>query len=93
MAASTKASGVPNIDFSGERILKTNIRKYRDKDGMLKVCKSSEFELNQVRSILYSLASALINKGDTTPIILDTGSSISDTGFRDDFLEGTLVQL
>ena len=72
MAASTKASGVPNIDLSGERILKTNMRKYRDKDGMLKVCKLSEFELNQLRYVLYILNSDLIKKGDTKTIIFYT---------------------
>ena len=40
-----------------------------------------------------SLTSALLDKGDTKPIILDTGCSRSATGFRYDFVEGSLVRL
>ena len=69
------------------------MRKSRGKDGKLKIYKLSDFELQQLRSVLESLPSALINKGDTKPIILDTCFSRSATGFRYDFVEGTLAQL
>ena len=42
--------------------------------------------LNQVRYVLESLPSDLLNKGDTETIILDTGFSRIDTGFIDDFV-------
>ena len=73
--------------------MKIKLRKNRGKYGMLKILKLSGFELQQVRYVLYSLPSALINKGDTNSIILDTGLSRSAAGFRDDFGEGTLVKL
>ena len=34
MSTSIKSAGVPNIDLSGERMLKTKLRKYRGKDGI-----------------------------------------------------------
>ena len=40
-----------------------------------------------------SIPSALINKGDNKPIILDIGCYRIATGFRNEFLEGTLVWL
>ena len=52
MAASTKADGIPNIDLSGERMLKMKLIKSRGKDCMLKIFKLSELELQQVRYVL-----------------------------------------
>ena len=39
MYASVKYSGVPNIDLSGERILKIKLRKYRGKYVMMRIFK------------------------------------------------------
>ena len=93
MAAHTKGDIYPNIDLSVEMMLKMKMGKDRDKDDKLRICKLSNFELNQVRYFLESLPSALINKGDTKPIILETGFSRSANGFKYDFVEGTLMQL
>ena len=67
--------------------------KARGRYVKLKICKFSAFKLHQVRSVLEIITSDLLNKGDTNPIILDTGWSRSDTRFRDEFMEGTLVRL
>ena len=67
------------------------LRKNRDKDDILRISKLIDFGLHQVRYVLDIIPSTLINKGDTKPIILDTGFSRSDTGFRDDLVEGNLV--
>ena len=91
MSASNKDDGISNIYLSRERILKTKLSKSRGKDGKLKIYKLSDFELQQVRSVLDSLPSSLLNKGDIKPIIVYTGCSRSVTGFIDDFLEGNLV--
>ena len=64
------------------------LRKSIIKDGKLKICKLSYFELHQVRYFLGSLTSSLLNKGDTNTTILDTGCYISDIGFRYDFVGG-----
>ena len=93
MATPSKDSIVTNIQLSGERIIKTKLRKSSGKNGKLKICKLSNFELNQVRSVLESLLSALPNKVDTNNTILVTGFSIRDTELRDVFMEGTLVRL
>ena len=93
MADSTKYSSVPNIDLSGEIMLKMNLRKDRSKDDKLKIWKLRDFELHQVRSIVESLPSSLLNKGDTKPIILETYWSRIATGSIYDFVEGTLVQI
>ena len=77
--------------MSRERILGKKLSKSRCKDGKLKIYKLSDIELQQVRSVLGSLPSALLNKGDIKPIIVYTGCSRSVTGFIDDFLEGNLV--
>ena len=53
-------------------MLKTKPRKDRGKDVKLKICKLSDFELHQVIYVLDILPSALLNKGDTKPTILDT---------------------
>ena len=90
---STKSAGVPNINLSGERILKMNLSKYRYKDGKLKICKLSDLVLQKVISVLEILTSALLKKGDTKPIILDNVCSRISTGFRYDFVDGTLVQI
>ena len=74
-------------------MLKTKLRKPRGKYGMLRIWKLSELELQQVISILESIPSDLLNKGDTKNIILENGLSRSDTGFRYYFVEGTLVNL
>ena len=52
MAASDKADVVPNIDLSGERMLKMKLRKSRGKDGIWKISKLIGFKLPQVRAIL-----------------------------------------
>ena len=93
MAASTKAAVFPIIDLSGEKMLNTKLRKTRGKDDMLRICNLSSLEMWKVRDVLESLTSDLIKNGYTKPIILDTGCSRSPTGFRDDFVEGTLVHL
>ena len=93
MSASSKYDSVPNVDLSVERTTKKNIRKDRGKDGKLNICRLSSFDMHQVISVLESLPSALLNKGDTNLIILDTGCSIIDTGFIDEFVEGIIVWL
>ena len=70
MAASDKSYGVPNIGVSGESMLKTKLIKYRVKDGMLKVCKLSYLELQQMITVLECLPSVFINKFDLNPIVL-----------------------
>ena len=50
--ASYKDASVPNIDLNGERMPKTKLRKSRGKDGKLNICRLSDFELNQVISVL-----------------------------------------
>ena len=52
MAVSTKYSGVLNIDLSVERMLNKKLSKSRGKDGKLKICKLSYFELQQVIYVL-----------------------------------------
>ena len=74
-------------------MLKIKMSKVRGNDGKLKICKLSAFELHQVRYVLESLSSGIINKGGTKPIILATGCYRSYTIFRDDFVEGDLVWL
>ena len=69
------------------------LRKARNKDGKLKICKLSNFELHQVRHVLESLPSNLLNKSDSNLTILEAGYSISATGFRYDFVEGNIVRL
>ena len=51
MYASTKAAGFTNIDLSGERMMKKNLRKYRGNDGMLEIYKLSNLELQQARYV------------------------------------------
>ena len=43
MAVSTKYSGVLNIDLSVERMLKMKMNKDRGNDGIIKICKLSDF--------------------------------------------------
>ena len=93
MAEYTKSTSVPNIDLSGNIMLKIKLGGSRGKVNKLKICKLSYFELNQVRSVLDIIPSALINKGDTKPIILDTGFSRSDTRFKVIFVKGTILHI
>ena len=74
-------------------MVNTKRRKAIGNYGKLKIYNLSGFELQQVRSVLWSLPSDIINKGDTNTTILDTGWSRSDTGFIYEFMEGNLVQL
>ena len=73
--------------------MKMKLRKSRGNDDKLKILKLRAAELHQVRYVFENLPSYLLNKGDTKPIISDIGFSRSATGFRYDFVEGTLVQL
>ena len=91
MDISSKASSVLNIYLIGERILNMKLRKDRYKDYILRISKLSDSGLHQVRYVLEIIPLTLINKGDTNPIILDTGFSKSATGFRYDLVEGNLV--
>ena len=93
IAASSKTISVPNINLSGKRMLNMNMRKSRGNYGKLKSSKLSDFELHQLISVLEIIPSSLLRKGDTNPIILDTGFSRSATGFTYDFVEVTLVPL
>ena len=93
MADTAKASGVPTIELTVERIMKNTMRKAIGKYNMMNICKLIDFELHKVRSVFDSVHSYLLNKGDTKPIILDTGFSISINGFRYSFVEGTPVKL
>ena len=43
MDAYTKYAGVPNIDLSVERMLKMKMNKDRGNDGIIKICKLSDF--------------------------------------------------
>ena len=51
MYDSNKISSVPNIDISGESMLNTKLRKARGKDGKMKICKWSDFELKHVKYV------------------------------------------
>ena len=53
--ASYKDTGVTNMELSRERIMKSNPRKDIGKNGILKLCKLNEFEMQQVSSVLESL--------------------------------------
>ena len=55
ISSSSKSASVPNIYLSVERMLKMKLKKSRDKDGKLKICKLSDFGLHQVSSVLESL--------------------------------------
>ena len=72
---------------------KIKTRKDRGKDGKLKIYKLNDFELHQVRYILDSPTSFVFKNGDIKLVMLYNVSYWSDTDFRDDFLEGTLVRL
>ena len=74
-------------------MLKMKLGKSRGKYGRINIYKLSDFELNQLMSVLESLPSSLINKSDTKPIILDTGLYKSGHGSKDDFVEVNLMQL
>ena len=91
MDTSSKASSVLIIDLIGDIMLNMKLRKDRYKDYILRISKFSDFGLHQIRYLLENIPSTLINKGDTNPIILDTGFSKSATGFRDGLVEGDLV--
>ena len=93
MAASSKSASVPNIYLSVERMTKMKMRKSRGKDIKLNICKLSDFKLHQVRSVLEIIPPALLNKGDTKPIILYAGCSRIDTEFINNFMEGDLVSI
>ena len=54
-------------------MLKTNLSKSRGKDGKLNIFKLICFELKKMISVLESLPSAFLKKGDTKPIIFNTG--------------------
>ena len=69
MDASDKSVSLNNIDLSGDRMLKMNMRKARGKYGNLKIYKLCTFELKQVISVLESLPSDLLNNGNTKSII------------------------
>ena len=93
MAVSSKAEIALNIDLIGENMMKIKMRKSRGNNSKLKICNLSDFELHQVRYVLESIHSTLPNKRKPKPIILYSGFSRSDTGFRNDFMEGDIVRL
>ena len=51
MDASSKDLSVPNRYLSGERTVKTKLRKSIGKAGKINICKSSDFEIHQVRYV------------------------------------------
>jgi hypothetical protein len=57
---------------------------------MLRACKLSDMDLQQVHNVLEALPFVLLHQGDIKPLIVDTGCSRSVTGFADDFFPGTL---
>jgi hypothetical protein len=56
---------------------------------MLRACKLSDMDLQQVHNVLEALPFVLLHKGDIKPLIVDTRGSRGVTGFADDFFPGT----
>ena len=49
--------------------------------------------LDELKEVLQTIPTALLKEGDIKPVVIDTGASRISSGFRDDFVPGTLKKL
>ena len=91
-AAAVIAQEQPNIDLTSVRMTRHNLRRYKRK-GVMMTGKISEEDCTRLRKVLEDLPQGLLSEGDSFQLILDTGCTKTGTGYKDDFIPGTLRDL
>ena len=91
-AAALIAHAQPDITLTETKDLRNRLRKYR-KDGKMMMSKITEQDRERLRKVFEDLPQGLLGAGDSFELIFDTGSSKTGTGFKEDFVVGSLVDL
>ncbi len=93
MAALNKVYSIPPIELDSNKRLKKSLRRKLSKQGVLLTAKLSQEEAARVRKAVSYLPQSLVKEGDMKPLIVDSGASCHATGFKNDFIPGTLKSL
>jgi len=86
-------AAAPRILLSSDRTLIQTVRKCTGSNRVLLTAKLSTDGTKRVRQALNAIPAQLYTPDDSKNLILDTGCSSTATGFKDDFIPGTLVKL
>ena len=86
------AADVPQVEISTHRALCCKLRPHV-KCGFLNVAALTADEKAQVLDAVKQFPNKLLQTGDLKTLVCDTGASSSVSGFKDDFIEGTLTKL
>ena len=86
------SSQIPVVTLNEDRKLRSDLHRYAP-GGLLCTARLTDLQKERVLNALQALPSQLVTKGDVCPLIADTGCSRSVTGFKQDFVPGTLKSL
>jgi hypothetical protein len=90
LIAMKKAGSVPGINLRQDKCKFNLLNKKQGRNGLLLTGKLAESDLVMVRKAIAALPGALIHKGDTKPVIVDTGCTGSTSGNITDFIPDSL---
>ena len=80
------------ITLAENHTLRKQLRKYRV-SGMVMTEKLKQEDLTRLRKVLEDLPAGLLSHDNCMNLIINSGCTKTSTGFLDDFVPGTLVQL
>ncbi len=86
------ANDVPDIAVSSQTMLRKQLRR-RLTGGRLNVTKLTDVEKSQVLRAVENFPDQLLHAGQVLTLVVDTGASRSVTGYKEDFVPGTLKPL
>ena len=91
-AAAAIAHSQPDITLSETKMIRNKLRKYR-RNGQMMTGKIEGEDRMRLRKVFADLPQGLLGAGDNFELILDTGCSKTGTGFKEDFVIGSLADL
>ena len=93
MVAMSLINSQPKVICSAEKRLRHELRRHRNKQGMLMTAKLSHNQIHKLRGVLGGLSDSFPEGVNYKAIVVDTGASRSCSAFREDFESGSLVKL
>ena len=86
------AADIPDITLQHDVELRHLIR-HHTRRGILNIMKLSASQRDRVFEVVNHMPEQLLQSGDVCTVIADTGASSSVTGYKDDFVPGSLKRL
>ena len=93
-AAAAIASDIPNINLQSNKAKWEKVRHRKNNHALLGTnAPINEEDLKRLQATLGDLPQGLLANGDSFNLIFDSGCTRASTGFREDFIDGTLQTL